>query len=281
MFLTFPINDDRYFFAIQVYLSINFDSSNKTDVISDLIIFLLSILFILLPIFISYGQLHKEMQKWVIDIETRGFVSAWTQQHLRSFYLLCIILGSSFTAIELCNTYLFSLSIFSMSLNRRQKAIFKNQRIYSTVLLENIPQLILQIIYTILTSSFSEVTLIAGIFSILSIILSIFEHSSVKMLLNIESTTIICIDIISRGISRMSRYEFKQLSCHRSVITNEMHKVLNVDFRLIELLQPIQTKDGVTLTFHIRSDTNGKTIVQLIKEDAASGDLAKVICNIL
>ena len=260
---------------MQVYLSINFDSSNKTDVISDLIIFLLSILFILLPIFISYGQLHKEMLKWAIDIETRGFVSAWIQQHLRSLYGMCIMLGSAFTAVELCNTYLFSLSVFSMGLNRRQKAIFKNERVYSTVLFENIPQVILQITYSILTRSFSEVTVIAGIFSILSIMLSVFEHASVKMLLNIESTTIISIEVKSRGISQMSRQKFKKFSCHRSIITNEMHKVLDVDYRLIELLQPIQTKDGVRLTFHIRS--GAKNVVQLVKEDAASGDLAKVM----
>ena len=48
------------------------------------------------------------------------------QTHLRGLYAMCILFGSAFTAIEMCNSNLFHLSLF------------KNQRIYSIVLVENI-----------------------------------------------------------------------------------------------------------------------------------------------
>ena len=95
-----------------------------------------SVFFIILPIFSNYLQLHKAIQDWVVDTESKYAVQPWIHMHLRSLYALCILFGSAFTAIELCNSHLFNLSVFSMGLNRRQKALFKNQRIFSTVLME-------------------------------------------------------------------------------------------------------------------------------------------------
>ena len=88
------------------------------------------------PIFANFYQLHKSIQIWISDVETRRVVQPWVRLHLRSLYVMSILLGSSFTAVEIANSNLFQQSLFNMGLNRRQKAIFKNQRIFSTVLLE-------------------------------------------------------------------------------------------------------------------------------------------------
>lgn len=117
------------FFVVQLY-----DTLNRK--IYSLIMFGSALLFVLLPIFSNFLQLHKSIQEWVTDIETRKVVQAWVQMHLRALYAMCILFGSAFTAIEICNSNLFSLSVFNMGLNRRQKALFKNQRVFSTVLLE-------------------------------------------------------------------------------------------------------------------------------------------------
>ena len=107
-----------------------------TSDVGDIVIFIFSLLFLIVPIFTNFAQLHKAIQEWVTDIETRRVVQAWIQLHLRSLYAMCILFGSSFTAIEVCNSNLFHFPIFNMNLNRRQKALFKNKRIYSSVLLE-------------------------------------------------------------------------------------------------------------------------------------------------
>ena len=120
------------FFALQVYQTL--------DGLVDWIIFIGAIVFVTLPIFSNFIQLHQNLQVWVTDLETRVIVQAWIQMHLRTLYLLSIVFGSAFTAVELCNSNIFHLNVFNMGLNRRQKAAFKNKRLFSTVLLENVPQ---------------------------------------------------------------------------------------------------------------------------------------------
>ena len=41
------------------------------------------------------------------------------------------------------------LNYLNMGLNRRQLCIFRNKRIFTIIILENIPQLIMQLIYSI------------------------------------------------------------------------------------------------------------------------------------
>ena len=132
MYLLDVVSD--VFFVLQTFESLS--SNDNVDYIANLVIFILSVFFLILPMLFNYVQLHKAIQEWVNDIETRRYVQAWVQLHLRALFLICIIFGSAFTAIEICNSNLFYLSVFNMGLNRRQKALFKNQRLFSTVLLE-------------------------------------------------------------------------------------------------------------------------------------------------
>ena len=92
--------------------------------------------FIIIPIFSNFYQLHTAIQSWVTDVDGKRLVQAWIQNHLRALYAISILFASAHTAVEICNSNLFYLSVFNMGLNRRQKALFKNQRIFSTVLLE-------------------------------------------------------------------------------------------------------------------------------------------------
>ena len=102
------------FFAIQAYMETNWNSPDLVH----LTVFCLSVFFIIVPIFTNFYQLHNEIQEWVTDIETRLIVQAWIQLHLRPLYTLSICLGSAFSAVEICNSNLFSLSVFNMGLNR-------------------------------------------------------------------------------------------------------------------------------------------------------------------
>ena len=113
---------------IQVYLT--------QSTLSESIICGFALFFIILPILSNFWQLHNSIQAWIIDVDTRQVVQGWIQNHLRTLYFFCIIFGSAFTAVEICNSNIFQLSMFNMGLNRRQKALFKNQRVFSTVLLE-------------------------------------------------------------------------------------------------------------------------------------------------
>ena len=125
-----------YFFVIQVYLT--YDSDAK-DI--GFVVFISSLTFILIPVISNFVQLHQEVQLWLYDPESKLCVNSWIQNNLRTLYALSILFGSAHSAVLLCNCNIFQLHLFNMGLNRRQKAIFKNKRLWSTVLLENVPQL--------------------------------------------------------------------------------------------------------------------------------------------
>ena len=280
-----------YFFVVQVYLTYS-KYNNQTE----LIVFILSSLFMLIPILSNFIQLHKEVGIWLKDPESKLTVNAWIQSNLRTLYGLSILFGSAHSAVLLCNCNIFQISSFNMGLNRRQRAVFKNKRLFSTVLLENLPQLCLQLTYSLIIDDYTFITIFASIFSFLSILLTIFEYISADSLLKCEGVLVIKMFIESNDISTLNQSQFKKFENLRKPISHEISKITNIDQRLIELLKPKQTKDGCYLLFHIRiaaaanvdynyssyandhddkyqSDT--ENVLNLIRNEISSGKLAK------
>ena len=104
--------------------------------IFEVIIFSLALLFIILPVFVNYIQLHLEIKTWLTDTDSTHTVQPWVHRFLRQLYFLCILTGSAQSTVLVCNSNLFLLKRFNMGLNKRQLAIFKNKRIFGTVLVE-------------------------------------------------------------------------------------------------------------------------------------------------
>lgn len=139
-----------------------------------------------------------------------------------------------------------------MGLTSRQKALFKNKRLYSTIILENIPHLILQVIFSVKMKIVTRVTVYSCIFSILSIVLSISEYISTRRILNCESILVVRLFINSDTIAALTTRQFRRLTLYRFGICSELSKTIGYYKRLIQLLEPIQTKKGVDLIFYIR-----------------------------
>ena len=71
------------------------------------------------------------------DVDNSHTIKAWLGSNLKALYFLAILLGgSTFTAVKICNSNLFYFNVFNMGLTNRQKSLFKNKRLFSTVLLE-------------------------------------------------------------------------------------------------------------------------------------------------
>ena len=252
--------------------------------------FSFGLLFIILPLICNLIQLHKEIQEWICDVYSKHTVQPWMRSYLRVLYMIAILFGSSFAAVDICNSNIFHLSLFNMGLNKRQRAIFKNQRILSIVLLENIPQLLLQMTYLFLTTSkksttyTSTITILAMICGIISIISSIFDYKSSSLLIECEAITIIEIDIKSKQLGTTQAKKFRRIIVHhRNPIRNELSKIICFDSRLIEILIPIQTSTGAKLIFYIRNNSSDQdicsTIVNSIRNSIDSGSMAKVTCT--
>ena len=242
-------------------------------------------LFIILPVIANLIQLHHEIQEWMRNTYSQHTVQPWIQSHLRFLYMLSILCGSAFAAVNICNSNLFHLSIFNMGLNKRQKATFKNERLLSNVILENIPQLILQMIFLILTvgSSISSITLIAMIFSIISMLSTIFDYQSSSLFFKCESITVIEMSIESKQLANTQHKKFDRIIVHhRNPICHELAKIICVDRRLIEIILSIQTTTGAKLIFYIRNNDSrdeklGATIVTAIRNAIDSGQLTQVM----
>ena len=67
-------------------------------------ILLFSILSIIIPVIATIIQLYREAtNNWSNNRYNGSSIRAWLTEHSKVMYLLSIITGSGFTAIELCN----------------------------------------------------------------------------------------------------------------------------------------------------------------------------------
>ena len=262
--------------------------SNSNDASNDVYIkfmFIGSIFFLVVPTFLTLYQLQREVKMWLNDSNMRQIIEPWLRVYVRFLYFLSIVFGGSFSAIDLCNSNLFQFQIFYMNLSREYKQIFKNKRVLSIVIFENIPQFVIQILYSFIYNNISIniITIIAMIFSFLSIILTFFEFSTKQYLFKTENGIIIKMEINSKEIEIMTRTQFiKRIEHKRYSISNEIAKILSIDFNTIELLKPIPSSKGVILIFHIQthvenakklkvfntlsSDENNQRISQRLKQ---------------
>ena len=98
-----------------------------------LALLILSLVFIVGPIIVSFVQLLQHLRKsWWKDAN----LSIWLEKHENILYLCSILLGSTFTSIPLTNSNLFQLKAFSMGLTNRQYINYQVKRIYSIVLFQ-------------------------------------------------------------------------------------------------------------------------------------------------
>ena len=160
------------------------------------------------------------------------------------------------------------MKVFRMDLPQRQKAFFQNQRIFTVVILENIPQFCLQIAYlAILSNDPNFITIFSMIFSLLSIVLTFFEYCTKKYLFDSESMIVVKIDVHSKSMSNMSYNEFKRkIANKRNTLTKEIGKMISIDANMIEMLKPIRSPEGAMFAFYIRNNDSidyNKLIVTL------------------
>ena len=101
------------------------------------VMFILSLSFIVIPVFGNILQLQKEISKWLSDPNLQNTdVPHWLKTNFKLLFVVTFICGSSFSAVALFNTNLFCLSLFSMGLSRYHRSVFQRKRFFSIVLLE-------------------------------------------------------------------------------------------------------------------------------------------------
>eukprot|EP01084_Bolivina_argentea_P215047 365059_1 len=116
------------FFAIQVTYSPDFGHGSSIF----FIIFILCVIFIIVPTSITLIQLyHATSKHWNRNDEIR----AWMTQYIYILYMISIVCGSAFTGIQLCRSNMFDLPVFDMPLTRKDALKFETKKkIYITII---------------------------------------------------------------------------------------------------------------------------------------------------
>ena len=132
--MSFTLPLDVFFCARLFVLSLDEDSKFA---LYYFVLFVLALVFLIVPLFSNVLQLYYEIGKWSKDPVLQPTpVSGWIRSKVKFLYFVSIVCGSSFSAVQLCNSYLFKMKIFSMGLSRYHKNRFQTQRFASIVLLE-------------------------------------------------------------------------------------------------------------------------------------------------
>eukprot|EP01084_Bolivina_argentea_P286052 490640_1 len=239
------------------------------------LIFVTSILFIIIPILITLAQLNHEINKhWIKNDQ----LNSWISKNVKILYCLSILLGSSFASVDVCCSHLFQMDVFSLPIARKRLIGFQN-KIYSLVLCENVPQLALQILYAYVYKPEltwrDEIVYISMAFSVISIIAALFSWKSRKNVLDSQDYVSIQFDVKGHAVcSNITK-------CKKRVnqIKECLSGVLGIEKSLIEITKPSQIPHGLLIKINIfvnyvkAVDTNWKGI---LNDAAHSGQVGQI-----
>lgn len=249
-------------------------------------IFLCSVTFLLLPLLINTIQLRQAVFDWMKDSENGYVVMEWIDANSKLLYMLTIISGSGFASVRLLNSGLFRRKQFDMGLKKTQMRQFQNKRIWSVVLLENVPQIILQTIFAFKFEGLTSITMMALIFSIFSIILSVLVYSTrtkidKQQTANESNMKHIAFDVVSNEVSKKG----KSLKYQRKKINKKIAEILQIDVVFVEQLRAKPISGGLQLHFRVNMESVNQmssmennsdidSIKKRIQSQIDNGDLA-------
>ena len=143
-----------------------------------------------------------------------------------------------------------------MGLNPRHLKEFQAKRFYSSLILENIPQLVIQIYFLTLLGAFDEATFVALLSSSISVILSVVDIWSAKQIVTIiddaKSTTINHIEFMIKSNDEIEHQKQILLTKPRA-LAKAIAKTLIVDVRTIEIYLLMASQQGIKVGFTIYS----------------------------
>merc|ERR1712154_153868 len=148
-------------------------------------------------------------------------------------------------------------------------------RVYSVVILENIPQLILQTLYIVLYSPPDTLPLIAicsAVFSLISIIVTVLSMIMEKSLIKTQQYSLIEIDVCGTMISAKA----EQLRRRVYKMKHAISGLIGIEESLLEMLKVETIPNGLRLRMYLYVG-NENNYSDLLDDAKLSGQLAKLV----
>eukprot|EP01083_Nonionella_stella_P279984 952297_1 len=233
------------FFAINVSIGHTMDPKYSLALI-------FTIIFIVVPAFMTILQLHYQCKRWTHSSDK---VRGWLSSNLKELYFLSMCTGSSFAAIMFVNSYVFQLEVCDMGLTDKELKEFSYKRVYSVVLFENIPQLVLQIWYLWSISTLDDaITITSIVLSVISILISVLSMLTERNIAQSQGYAAISIKLTGRAITSSS----KNCKTLKRVLTEQLALLVGVDPSVVEVLKPTHIKQGFHLNVNFYFDDVNK-----------------------
>ena len=140
----------------------------------DLLLYTLGIaciVCIVLPALINLFHLNREMKQWIEQDASASYDSvAWLNKYAYVLYFIAFIVGQSYVALELFESHLFGIRLFSFELDEVSRLKFQYKTTLSTAILENIPQLIMSALFLFYSPDYNIIAFISLVFSVSSVV---------------------------------------------------------------------------------------------------------------
>eukprot|EP01084_Bolivina_argentea_P076852 139328_1 len=215
-----------------------------------LIMLLISVCCIVIPVILSVAQLfHHSHKYWITNYR----LSAWFANNALWLYTLSFITGSSFSAVSMLNSHLFSLDLFSMGLSQRNIGYFHTKRVYSIVLIENIPQAAINSWFLISVGDIQHnyIAIISLVFSLISIIVTILSFMQQRKIFESQ----VCVEI---NMDVMGGFDVDECQTRVNDLESYFAKNVFVEVheQLIEIMKPNNIQNGLQITLELYFDSN-------------------------
>jgi hypothetical protein len=125
-----------------------------------------------IPIFVDALLLGRKTcygkAKWTGDT----MVQNWLKNYSSILYLLSFITGTSLAAVAVLNSAAFQMRLFNMGLTKATLKKYNKQKLWTVVILENLPQLLIQIGYLSLVGA-DGIAIFSLTFSVISMVATV------------------------------------------------------------------------------------------------------------
>lgn len=169
----------------------------------------------------------------------------------------------------------FGHPLFCMGLSYRHLKKFENQRLYSVIVAENVPQLVIQIWFAVAQGELDQTTILAMISGTLSIVWSVVDVLQSRKLFATthDYNTVFRIPCESADI--MKKRHRLALATHR--FNGVFAAILGVDPFAIEVDLPTLQEHGLIINFSVsQSKTHPRALYAALDNAHQRGQLARV-----
>jgi len=238
-----------------------------------------SIVFLVIPYLMNlyYASKMKEY------IDNRNEIAQqWFERYSKVFNALVLLSGGSYVSMLLCSSNVFGIDAFCAGLTRLELKKMSKIRILANTIMENIPQIAIQILFTMTIGNANVAVVFAFVASVLSVLSTLMNYYADRERDPTGGTTthvvwyylVLQLHQHNQGQYKISAAERKAIKTHqgrRKALIAELSELFSVPPRDIEITGTVTTKYGAIVYL---SQIVHETTLLLMSSDGKDKDVA-------